>query len=123
MYDRPTPAELTEACDRFDASLGPDPTPAQRYEARVAANARALVQRQAAQEAEADAAELDRLRMLIGDDGDLATLNRRLAQAIADRVLTLESPGVVEHLWATILAKVAVDQPSYAAYRAETGNP
>lgn len=120
MFDRPTPAELSEACDRFDASLGPDPTPAQKYEARVAANARALIQRQNASFEEA--AELKRLRKLLGRDGDLHALNAALAQAIASRTLTLSTPGLADHLWATTLAKVAVDQPSYAAYRAETGS-
>ena len=119
MFDRPTPAELAEACDRFDASLDPDPTPAQRYEARVAANARALIQRQSASLEETT--ELKRLKALLGRDGDLHTLNAALAEAIATRTLTLATPGLVEHLWATTLAKVAVDQPSYAAYRAETG--
>jgi len=119
MYDRPTPAELNEACDRFDASLGPDPNPAQKYEARVAANARALIERQQRQQPQQDAAELERLRALLGEDGDLAALNRRLAEAIADRTLALAA--VADHLWATTLAKVAVDQPGYAAYRAETG--
>ena len=33
----------------------------------------------------------------------------------------LQTPGVAEHLWATTLAKVAIDQPTYASYRRETG--
>ena len=32
--------------------------------------------------------------------------------------LTLETPGLADHLWATTLAKLAVDQPNYAGYRA-----
>src|SRR5690349_10357419 len=119
MFDRPTPAELSEACDRFDAALGPDPTPAQKYEARVAANARALIQRQSASLEETS--ELKRLRNLLHKDGDLLTLNQALAAAIAARTISLATPGLADHLWATTLAKVAVDQPSYAAFRAETG--
>jgi hypothetical protein len=45
-------------------------------------------------------------------------LNRELARRIRDGELTLESPGLAEHLWATTLAKLAVDQPTYSGYRA-----
>ena len=39
-------------------------------------------------------------------------------QAYLDE-LDLATPGVSDHLWATTMAKLAVDQPTYAAYRAE----
>ena len=48
--------------------------------------------------------------------GDLAILNRRLADGIADGRLSLVTPGLASHLWRTTLDKLAVDQPGYASY-------
>ena len=67
----------------------------------------------------ADAAEVERLTKLLGHDGDLAALNAELAGKIAEGSLTLETPGVKDHLWATTLAKLAVDQPQYGSYKRE----
>lgn len=66
-----------------------------------------------------DAAELERLKALLGTDGTLAELNAELARRIAAGELDLATPGLSDHLWATTMAKLAVDQPTYAAYRAE----
>ena len=48
----------------------------------------------------------------------LSDLNAELALRIREGGLDLETPGLAEHLWATTLAKVAVDQPNYSGYRA-----
>jgi hypothetical protein len=66
-----------------------------------------------------DAAELARLKALLGADGSLADLNRELARRIEAGEVDLATPGLSDHLWATTMAKLAVDQPTYAAYRAE----
>jgi hypothetical protein len=65
-----------------------------------------------------EAAEQDRLRALLGIDGDLVSLNAELSRRIAAGEADLSTPGLAEHLWAATLAKMAVDQPTYAAYRA-----
>jgi hypothetical protein len=44
-----------------------------------------------------------------------------LAGKIASGEADLRTPGLAEHLWQTTLAKLAVDQPNYAAYRRELG--
>jgi hypothetical protein len=44
-------------------------------------------------------------------------MNRALCEAIEARAITAETPGLSEHLWATALEKMAVDQPAYAAYK------
>jgi hypothetical protein len=66
-----------------------------------------------------DAAELERLKLLLGTDGSLAELNVELARRIEAGELDLTTAGLSDHLWATTMAKLAVDQPTYAAYRAE----
>jgi hypothetical protein len=89
------------------------------YQVRVAANALDLVGRQMTMQDGFDAAEHARLVKLLGRDGDLMALNHALCEAIESQALTLESPGLAEHLWVTTMAKLAVDQPRYARYQAE----
>jgi hypothetical protein len=70
------------------------------------------------------AAERDehaRLQALLHTEGSTEELNALLSRRIAAGELDLQTPGLAEHLWATTLAKVAIDQPTYASYRRETG--
>jgi hypothetical protein len=122
MQDEPTPTELIKAVADF---LRNDITPQigghSAFKMRVAINALDLVTRQLTLESSSDAAELARLTQLLGMQGSLGELNRALADRIADGEADLQTPGLAEHLWQTTLAKLAVDQPNYAAYRRELG--
>jgi len=126
MHDLPTPDELLAAVSRFlrdDAgpALGRNAPLADgaalAYQSRVAANMLDIVRRQVALSPATDAAEQARLQALLGEPGDLATLNRRLTDRIADGSLNLATPGLADHLWLTTLDKLAVDQPGYSTYR------
>lgn len=121
MQDRPEPAELLSAVSKFlRDELLPTLSAHHAFQLRVSCNALDLIQRQLSLEPQSDAAEVARLTKLLGHDGDLAGLNAEMAQKIADGALTLETPGVKDHLWATTLAKLAVDQPQYGSYRRES---
>jgi hypothetical protein len=123
MHDLPNPDQLLTAVSRFlrdDAgpALGRHGDNALAYQARVAANMVDTVARQTALGPAADAAERRRLQVLLGlpDEADLGALNRRLASRLADGALDSSHPGLADHLWATTLAKLAVDQPGYDTY-------
>ena len=120
MQDEPTPIELTKAVADF---LRNDITPLisghQAFKLRVAVNILDLVTRQLTREDGSDAAELERLRALLGVDGSLTELNRILAERIAKGEVDLATSGLAEHLWATTMDKLAVDQPNYASYKRE----
>ena len=122
MQDEPTPIELTEAVADF---LRNDITPLisghQSFKLRVAINILDLVTRQMTLEEGNDAKEVARLRALLGADGSVAELNRVLAERIAKGEVDLATPGLAEHLWATTMDKLAVDQPNYASYKRELG--
>ena len=119
MQDEPRPDEILTRVANFLKGPASRETGAHiSFQLRVAANATEICQRQLTLSPKADAEELDRLRALLHADGDLMALNRELARRIRDGELTLESPGLAEHLWATTLAKLAVDQPTYSGYRA-----
>jgi Domain of unknown function (DUF6285) len=123
MQDEPTPEELIKAvADFLRNDIAPEISGHNAFKLRVAINALDLVTRQLALEEASDAAEAARLSQLLGMQGALGELNRVLAERIAKGELDLQTPGLSEHLWQTTLAKLAVDQPNYAAYRRELGS-
>ena len=120
MQDEPTPTELIKAvADFLRNDIAPAISGHAAFKLRVGINALDLVTRQLAQEPGSDAAERERLKHLLGSDGSLAELNRALCDRIASGEVGLRTPGLSEHLWQTTMAKLAVDQPNYAAYKRE----
>lgn len=120
MQDEPTPIELTKAvADFLRGDIAPLISGHQAFKLRVAINILDLVTRQLTREAGSDAAEVERLRALLGIDGSVTDLNRALAERIAKGEIDLATPGLAEHLWATTMDKLAVDQPNYASYKRE----
>lgn len=118
MHDRPSAAQLVAAVrDFLEKVAQPELRGHSAFHARVAANALAIVERELALGAEQDAAERERLRALLGRDDALEAQNRELCRAIRAGEITQDTPGLIEHLRATTLAKLAVDQPSYSGYR------
>jgi len=117
MQDEPRPEEILEAVARYlRETVAPSTSGHISFNVRVCANALEMSRRQLLD----SHAEIERARLvaLLGVDGDLATLNAELSRRIAAGETTLETPGLVAHLWAATLAKLAVDQPTYWGYRA-----
>ncbi|MGI8841786.1 MAG: DUF6285 domain-containing protein [Caulobacteraceae bacterium] len=119
MQDPPAPREILAAVARFlKEEVAPATVGHLSFQARVAANALETARRQLDLAPAEEAAELARLKTLLGMEGDLAALNAELARRIEAGDMDLATPGLAHHLWAVTLAKLAVDQPAYAAYRA-----
>lgn len=119
MQDQPTPTEILAAVARFlKETVAAETTGHTSFTARVAANALEMMGRQLDLAPAAEAAEAERLKSILRQDGDLATLNAELAKGIAEGSLDPVEPAIADHLWATTLAKLAVDQPNYWGYRA-----
>lgn len=117
MLDEPKPEEILAAVARFlRETVAPATSGHVSFNVRVAANALEMSRRQLLDATVAD--EQARLAALLGHDGEIADLNVELCRRIADGELTLQSPGVADHLWAVTLAKLAVDQPTYWGFRA-----
>ncbi|MDE2465499.1 MAG: hypothetical protein KGO02_17570 [Alphaproteobacteria bacterium] len=122
MQDEPEPKAILAAIARLLRNTAQEDLPERtRFLLRVAANAADLVGRQLALEPDSDAAELRRLNALLGSDGTLAEQNARLCEAIEAGAISLASEGLVAHLRATALEKLAVDQPKYSAFVAAVG--
>jgi len=87
------------------------------FATRLTIAALQLVKRALEVSSASEAAERARLQALLGEEGEAEQLNRRLCALIRSGALTGSSPGLASHLRATALEKLAIDQPSYAAYR------
>jgi aminoglycoside phosphotransferase (APT) family kinase protein len=92
-----------------------------QFLARVAANALDVVLRELAIGPEHHRRERERLRTLLGDDDDLEPLRWRLVEALRNGNMSLDSPGLEEHLRATVVNQTAIDQPRYSGFRAAVG--
>lgn len=120
MLDAPQGADLLDAVARLlRDTLIPQLPPDAVFQARVAANAVDLVARELRQAGPAEAAATVRLQALLGHGGPLPALEAELAVAIRQGRVGADSPGLMDHLWASTLAKLAIDQPGYAPYRHE----
>jgi hypothetical protein len=118
MREQPSAAELLDAVAEFlRGEIVPAPSGRVAFHARVAANVLDIVRRQLTTAPAADAAEADRLRALLGHDGDLQALNAELCDLIAEGRVDRLDRRLIEHLWATTLDTLSVDQPGYATYR------
>jgi hypothetical protein len=117
----PPATELLAAVTRFlRDELLPNLSGARAFNLRVSINAVEVVRRELEQQAAADDREHRRLAKLFGRNADLAALRRELCEKIARGELTLDDPGLRAHLRATTIDRLAIDQPTYSAYRAAT---
>lgn len=124
MYDPPRLSELVDAVrDFLERQAMPKLEGHTAFHARVAVNALAIVERQLRLGPQAEAAERERLRSLLGRDGSLDDLNRELCARIREGLIGLSTPGFPEHLRETTLAKLAVDQPNYSSYLRALAQP
>lgn len=118
MLDQPNPDEVLEVvAQMLREQFAPQLPGSAAFHARVAANAIDLVRRQIAAGERLEQASLARLRALLGRDGDADALERELCERIRDRSLDASTPGLLDHLMASTLAKMSIDQPAYASYR------
>lgn len=113
MQDPPSLGAIQEL---VTAQLGEDGARS-KFEERLIEAALELMARADELAPASNVAEKKRLEALLGETGSLEHLNRRLCVLLREGALSLETPGVAAHLRATALEKLAIDQPSYAAYR------
>ena len=85
--------------------------------ARVAGNTLDIVLRELASGSNHRARETERLRKLLAVEGNLAELRWRLVAALRSGEIALDAPGLAEHLRATVLNQVAIDQPRYSGFK------
>ena len=120
MLDDPRGVDMLEAVSKLmREQMIPKLPPDAVFHARVAANAVDLVVRELRTGARLEGEAHSRLRALLGHDGSLDDLERELSSRIRERRVALDDPALLDHLWATTMAKMSIDQPSYASYKRE----
>jgi hypothetical protein len=122
MPEQPDGATLLAAVAHF---LRREAAPALQdrlaFHARVAANALDIAAREWRLGQTAQDAARARLTALLCHDGPIAALNGELCTRIASDAIDPADPALLDHLWQTTLDALAIDQPSYATYRATRG--
>lgn len=121
--------DLLEAVsDVLKGTLASPPVPLSPYQTRIAVHVLGIVRRELSSGASLAQAQREGLLALLNAAGDggvgeagqgqsLEALNERLCLLLRSGAIGLETPGLLDHLWRTTLAKVAIDQPSYSTYR------
>ncbi len=127
--DMPRLEELVGATrDFLHGQVRDETTGRTRFHALVAGNALDMVYRDLHLGAEHRRREHERLSRLLEADGALLELRWKLVHAIRDHRIALDDGRLQEHLRATVVNQIAIDQPKYsgfktAAARAERGTP
>ena len=109
---------LQSVIAHLQTTVLPKLTGREAFDTKVAVRALGIVQRELELRPDAEARELARLQNLLRVEGPVEALNRQLCEAIGQDRIDLNTPGLIEHLWATTLDTLAIDQPTYATYQA-----
>jgi hypothetical protein len=89
------------------------------FDAKVAVRALGIVQRHLALADPSQAREMRGLQLLLPQqEGSVEILTELLCEGIRQGHVDLNTPGLADHLWNVTLDKLAIDQPTYPAYRA-----
>jgi len=119
MIRQPTATELLDSVSRFiEVTVAPQMKDRDVFLARVAVNALATVKREMEAGAAAEAAATERLRKLLGRDGDFETLNAALCEDLREGRIDLTAPGLMEHLRLSAIDRAKIDQPGYSGLKA-----
>ena len=118
MQDRPSAEKLLAAARAFlNETAMPQLSGQAAFHARVAGNVLDILARELALAPGFNKAEQARLESLLGEDGDLATLNRKLCEKIATGEMDLSNDVLKNHLIRVTMGKIAIDQPRYQGYK------
>lgn len=118
MREQPGAPDLLDGVAEFlRAEVMPRLSGRLAFHTRVAINVLAIVRRELLLGPAAQAREAARLQDLLGEAGDVDALTARLCDRIAASAVSPDDPALLDHLWATTLDTMAIDQPGYATYR------
>jgi hypothetical protein len=116
MHNHPSVAELVQAVKLFvDETAAPNLTGHAAFHARVASNVLATILRDLDARPVAEDEERSRLQSLLrSTETNLDSLNKDLCKRIQSGNMDARTQGLLEHLKATTIAQVEVDQPRYS---------
>lgn len=112
MRDKPTAKDLLETAEAALVGLGALAPERRRYVELMAANARAIAERQSAAGEGPDEALRATLARCLGPDGDLATLEKALADGIRAGLYDTDAT-LFGMLWRATVARVRESNPKF----------
>jgi hypothetical protein len=116
--NRPNTRELVEAVREFiENKVQPDIQGKTAFHTRIAINALKIVERELKQGPELNRREETRLKKILGQEGTLEELNKKLCKGLRKGEIDHRDPDLLEHLRLTSLGKLSVDNPNYSAYK------
>jgi len=119
MNGYPNAIDLLASVTHFlRSALLPSLSDADAFNLRIGINAIDLVRREIAQRDAAEERERASLAALVGSESSLERMRRILCEKIASGEITLDQPSLRQHLRATTIDRLAIDQPTYSAYLA-----
>jgi aminoglycoside phosphotransferase (APT) family kinase protein len=88
-----------------------------QFLARVAGNSLDIVLRDLAVGDKHRKRQVERLRAVLAEEGDLETLRRSLVQRLRDNRIALDHPGLADYLRESVVNQIAIDQPTYSGLK------
>ncbi len=119
MIDPPAAEALIGAVAHYLRESREPSAGTSRFEDKVAVNALEIALRELDVRDRIHSDEQARLARILDERRDLNELNEILCERILGGEIDPQAQPLRNHLWALTMAKVSVDQPSYASYRAE----
>jgi len=104
---------LQAASNYLESELLPTLEGYHRFQTRVTVNVLQIVLRQLRHGADNDAAESQGLSELLGHSGEVAALNRELAEGIREGRFPITDERLVAHLRGCLQAALAVNNPKW----------
>lgn len=117
ILGEPRITQLVEAVAGYLEKTVPDLEGHSAFHGRVAINVLGIIARELEFGPAAAEAERTRLAALLSASGDLDALRRDLCARLTAGVMTLETPGLADHLLATAIDRVRIEQPNYKSLK------
>jgi aminoglycoside phosphotransferase (APT) family kinase protein len=93
-----------------------------QFLARVAGNSLDIVLRDLAVGEKHRKRQAERLRALLGEEGDLEALRRSLVQRLREGRIALDQVGLADYLREAVVNQIAIDQPTYSGLKTALAN-
>jgi len=118
MLGEPTAKQLVEATASFlEKVAAPQLEGHAAFHARVAINVLGIVARELELGPAAAKAETARLSALLGIEDDLSSMRRALCAKLTAGEMDIATPGLADHLLATVVDRVRIEQPGYGSMK------
>jgi hypothetical protein len=111
------PELVTAVREHLEREIQPALSGPAAFHARVAINVLAIIERELELAPIAHEGELQRLRALLGEDGDREALNRELCRRLRAGDLDYRDSTLLAHLRQTTIDRIGIDNPRYATYQ------